>query len=135
MHYTGQRIPDARLMVGNIVAALLVAACGVTHGQIDRGTDTALYAPRPLQRIADPRDFYPDASKRAHETGEVVLRFRIGNDGIAGGPFVVDEAHSTAPRLVRAAEQLFKLQQTSGLDYYCRLCNPPPVPNTTPIFY
>jgi hypothetical protein len=63
--------------------------------------------------------------------------------------------------LVRAAEQLFdgsryeigghyrhdvtasvlfeimpcgKLQQTWGLDYYYRLCNPPPARNDTPIF-
>ena len=140
-------------MGGNLVLALLVAACTVTSGQADRGTETILYAPRPLNRIVDGLSgFYPDASKRATETGEVILHFRMGADGVAEEPFVVDETHSTAPRLVKAAEQLFhrsqyeigeryrhevtasvlfeimpcgKLQQTSGLDYYYRLCNPP----------
>jgi outer membrane biosynthesis protein TonB len=134
------------------MSALLLTACTVTNGHADRSSETILYAPRLLNRIMDPWDYYPDASKRAIETGEVVLHFRIGADGIAEEPFVVDEAHSTAPRLVKAARQLFqrsryeigepyrhevtasvlfeimpcwKLQPTSGLDYYYRLCNPP----------
>jgi hypothetical protein len=147
-------------MLPLMTAVLLVAACTVTNGHADRGTETVLYAPRPLKLIQDPTPFYPDASKRAHETGEVS---RIGADGIAQDPFVVDEAHSTgAPRLIKAAHQLFqrsryeageryrhevtasvlfeimpcgKLQPTSGLDYYYRLCNPPiPVPEDAPHF-
>jgi hypothetical protein len=149
---TRRRIVSTIQWGSGLVLALLVAACTVTGGHSEKGTDTILYAPRLLQRIADPSDFYPDASKRAHETGEVVLHFRIGADGMAKDPFVVDEAHSTAPRLVKAAEQLLqlgrfetgegfrrnvtgsvlfeimpcgKLPQTSGLDYYYRLCNLP----------
>jgi Gram-negative bacterial TonB protein C-terminal len=159
---TRRRILGAVQVGANLVLVLLLAACTVTNGQADRGTESILYAPRPLKRIMDPSDFYPDASKRATETGEVILHFRIGADGIAEEPFIVDEAHSTAPRLVKAAQQLFyrsryevgesyrhevtasvlfeimpcgKLQQTSGLDYYYRLCNPPTrVPEDAPHF-
>jgi len=122
-----------------------------------------LYAPRPLKLISGPNDFYPNDSKRAKETGEVILQFRIGADGIAQEPFVVDEVHSTsAPRLIKAAKQLYqrsryeigkgyrhevtasvlfevmpcgKLQQASGLDYYYRLCVPPvPLVENLPVF-
>ena len=155
-----RRVGSAAYAGGNLLLTLLVAACTVTSGQADRGA--MLYAPRPLKRIIDPSDFYPDASKRATETGEVILHFRIGADGIAEQPFVVDEAHTTAPRLVKAAQQLFyrsryeigdgyrrevtasvlfeimpcgKLQPMSGLDYYYRLCNPPiRVPEDAPHF-
>jgi hypothetical protein len=62
---TRRRVGRAVQWGGNLVPALLVAACTVTSGQADRGTETILYAPRPLNRIVDPSDFYPDASKRA----------------------------------------------------------------------
>jgi hypothetical protein len=155
-----RRFPSAvQLGLTLVSALLLVGACTVTNGQADRGTETVLYAPRPLKRIMETSDYYPDASKRATETGEIILHFRIGADGIAQEPFVVDEARSIAsPRLIKAAKQLYyrsryevgeryrhevtasvlfeimpcgKLQQSSGLDYYYRLCIPPiqPVPD------
>ncbi len=136
-----------------VPAVLLVAACTVTNGRVDRGTEPVLYAPRLLTRIMDQNDYYPDPSRRRSETGEVILHFRIGADGIAQEPFLVDEARSTSsPRLIKAAEQLFdrsryeigerykdevtasvlfeiipcgELEQASGLDYYYHLCIPP----------
>jgi len=155
-----RRVASAGPVTLTLVSGLLfVAACTVTNGHADRGTETILYAPRPLKMEQDPTPYYPDASKRAKETGEVILHFRIGADGMAQEPFILDEAHSTsAPRLIKAAKQLFqrsryeigeryrhevtasvlfqimpcgKLQQASGLDYYYNLCIPPlqPVPD------
>jgi len=149
-----RRVASAGEVTLTLVSALLfLAACTVTNGQADRGTETILYAPRPLELMNAPNDFYPDASKRAKETGEVILHFRIGADGIAQEPFIVDEVHSTStPRLIKAAKQLFqrsryeigeryrhevtasvlfeimpcgKLKQESGLDYYYNLCISP----------
>jgi outer membrane biosynthesis protein TonB len=62
---------------------LYVAACTVTNGLAGRGTECILYVPRPLKVEQDPTPYYPDASKRAKETGEVILHFRIGVDGLA----------------------------------------------------
>ena len=134
----------------------LLGGCSLTNGYAGRGTETIPYAPRPLKVEQDPTPYYPDASKRARETGEVILRFRIGADGMAQEPFIVDEANSTsAPRLIKAAKQLFqrsryeigdhyrhevtasvlfeimpcgKIQQASGFDYYYHLCIPPLLP-------
>jgi hypothetical protein len=58
-----------------------VAACTVTNGRAGRGTESILYAPRPLKVEQDPTPYYPHASKRAKETREVILHFRIGTAG------------------------------------------------------
>jgi hypothetical protein len=78
------RIGDAggaKLILVSIL--LYVAACTVTNGLAGRGTECILYVPRPLKVEQDPTPYYPDASKRAKETGEVILHFRIGVDGVA----------------------------------------------------
>jgi outer membrane biosynthesis protein TonB len=134
-----------------VLAFLLVAACSTTNGQADRGTQTIRFAPRSLAKNLSPSEYYPDASKRAHETGEVILHFHIGSEGIAQAPFVVDETTKDFPRLVEAAQKILrdtryesgehyrhevtvsvlfelvpdcgKLQPTSSLDYYYRLCD------------
>jgi hypothetical protein len=100
-----------------------------------------------------PSDYYPDASLRAGETGEVILHFHIGSDGIAQAPFVVDEATKAVPRLIEEAQKMLtdthnesgeryrhevtasvlfeiipdcgKLQSTPRIDYHYRLCVPP----------
>jgi hypothetical protein len=133
-----------------VPAFLLVAACSTTNGQADRGTQTIRFAPRSLAKNLSPSDYYPDASKRAYETGEVILHFHIGSDGMAQAPFVVDETTKDFPRLIETAQKILngtryesgeryrhavtasvlfelmpdcgKLQSTSGLDYYYRLC-------------
>jgi hypothetical protein len=117
---------------------------------------TIHFAPPLVKRwTSPPNDYYPDASRRAHETGEVILHFRIGADGIAQEPLVVDDATSAVPRLIEEAEKLFrstryetderyrhevtasvlfeimpcgKLKATAGLDYYLSLCVPAFVP-------
>jgi hypothetical protein len=131
-------------------AACLLAACSTTNSQADRGTQTIRFAPRSLAKNLSPSEYYPDASKRAHETGEVILHFHIGSEGIAQAPFVVDETTKDFPRLIEAAQKMLrdtryesgehyrhevtasvlfelmpdcgKLQATSGIDYYYRLC-------------
>jgi hypothetical protein len=55
-----------------------VAACTITNGHAGRGTESILYAPRPLKMQQDPTPYYPDASKRAKETGELILHFGLG---------------------------------------------------------
>jgi hypothetical protein len=131
---------------------VLVAACTTTNDRADRGTETFAFAPRSLEKRLSPSEYYPDASKRAHETGEVILHFHIGSDGIAQAPFVVDETTKDFPRLIEAAQKILrntryesgeryrhevtasvlfeltsdcgKLQSTPGIDYYYRLCVP-----------
>jgi TonB family protein len=52
-------------------------------------------------------DFYPDASRRAREGGEVVVIFTIGPKGTADEPITVDQEKSaTSPRLQMAARQI-----------------------------
>jgi hypothetical protein len=142
-----------RLIYAVVSMVFIVTACTITNGNAGRDIETIRYAPRPLKVDPDPTLYYPDASKRAKETGEVILHFRVGADGMAQEPFIVDEASSTAaPRLIKAAKQLFersryeigeryrhevtasvlfeimpcgKLQQSSGFDYYYHLCIPP----------
>jgi hypothetical protein len=136
-----------------VPAFLLVAACSTTNGQADRGTQTIRFAPRSLAKNLSPSDYYPDASKRAYETGEVILHFHIGSDGIAQAPFVVAEATKAVPRLIEEAQKMLtdthyesgeryrhevtasvlfeiipdcgKLQSTPRIDYHYRLCVPP----------
>jgi Gram-negative bacterial TonB protein C-terminal len=140
-----------------VPAVLLIAACTTPNSRTDRGTEAFVFAPRSLENNLSPSEYYPDASKRAHETGEVILHFHIGSDGKARAPFVVDETTKGFPRLVEAAQKILsnsryesgeryrhevtasvlfemppdcgKLHFTSGLDYYYRLCvEPRPIP-------
>jgi TonB family protein len=143
-----------------IVSLMILGACRVnTPGP---SHEPVRFAPRLLRPFYAP-EYYPDASKRAHETGEVVLRFHIGPDGIARGPFVADAERSTgSPRLIDAAQKVFyrhrfeagesyrhdvtasvlfeimpcgRLQATTGLDYYQRLCiDPIKLPEQWPVF-
>jgi hypothetical protein len=134
-------------------ATCLLAACTATNNRAERGTGAILFAPRSLEKRLSFSDYYPDASKRAHETGEVILHFHIDSDGIAQAPFVGDETTKDFPRLIEAAQKILmnthyesgeryrhqvtasvlfelmpdcgKLQSTSGIDYYYRLCVPP----------
>jgi hypothetical protein len=136
-----------------VPAFLVVAACTTTNRVAGRGAETILFAPRSLGKRLSPSEYYPDGSNRAHETGEVILHFHIGSDGIAQAPFVVDEATKAVPRLIEEAQKMLtdthyesgeryrhevtasvlfeiipdcgKLQSTPRIDYYYRLCVPP----------
>lgn len=136
-----------------VLAFFLVAACSTTNGQPDRGAQTIRFAPRSLAKNLSPSEYYPDASRRAHETGEVILHFKIGTDGMAQAPYVVDETTKAVPRLIEEVQKMLrdthyesgehyrhavtagvelmsdrgKLQSTLGIDYYYRLCVPPRV--------
>ena len=124
-----------------------------TNHRADRGTEAIVFAPRSLQKVLRPSDYYPAASIRAGETGEVILHFHIGSDGIAQKPLVVDKPSKDFPRLIEAAQKILndtryesreryrhevtasvsfeimpgcgKLQSTPDIDIYYRLCVPP----------
>jgi hypothetical protein len=141
-----------RIGLSLVPAFLLLSACSTTNGQANRGTQAIRFAPRALAKNLSPSEYYPDASIRAGETREVILHFHIGSDGMAQAPYVVDEATNAVARLIEEAQKMLrdthyesgeryrhevtasvlfeimpcgKLQQTSGLDYYYRLCVPP----------
>ncbi len=136
-------------LLGLVPVLLFLGACAVSP---DRGSKDIRYAPPPRKVMNDATAWYPDASKRARETGEVILHFHIGADGIAEEPFVVDDASTATPRLIDAAKNMFlrsryeigeryrhevaasvlfefmpcgEIHQAPGLDYYYTLCIPP----------
>jgi outer membrane biosynthesis protein TonB len=136
-----------------VPAFLLLSACSTTNGQANRGTQAIRFAPRALAKNLSPSEYYPDASIRAGETGEVILHFHIGSDGMAQAPYVVDEATNAVARLIEEAQKMLrdthyesgeryrhevtasvlfeiipdcgKLHSTPRIDYYYRLCVPP----------
>jgi hypothetical protein len=142
-------------------ALVLGAVCSAGRWRADADTPTIHFAPPQLNPWKESMALacYPDASMRAKERGEVILHFKIGADGIAQEPFVLDEATTGARRLIEAAEKLFHrthyavgdhyrhevtasvlfeimpcgaLKATLGLDYYLSLCIPPKVEFSLP---
>lgn len=132
--------------------ALSLAACAITGGGSTKAAAPILFAPRTTSLVRPLGDFYPDASLRAREVGQVVLHFHIGDDGWAKEPFEVDVAATEATaRLIYAAQKMFratryeagerfrhdvtgsvvfeimpcgKIVPLARLDYYYHLCNP-----------
>jgi len=49
------------------------------------------------------------ASKRAHETGRIVIHFTVKAAGLAQEPFILDEEESTTyPRLIETARKMLR---------------------------
>jgi hypothetical protein len=144
-----------------VPALVLAISCTTTKPQVESAAHPIPFAPRAL-KIERWNGWYPDASKRAHETGEVIVHFNIGTDGNAREPFVIDKSTRDMPRLMEAAQKLLRdsryesgehfrhevtasilfeltpcgtLKQTEGLDYYVWLCIDPikPVMMDVPI--
>lgn len=96
-----------------ILLIYLLAACGFRAANDGRAPESGASAgsvapPLPeAYKSSSLLDFYPDASKRAHESGEVIVNFTVGPNGIAGEPIAVDEQKSVpVPRLRTAARQI-----------------------------
>lgn len=101
-----------------VLAFFLVAACSTTNGQPDRGAQTIRFAPRSLAKNLSPSEYYPDASRRAHETGEVILHFKIGTDGMAQAPYVVDETTKAVPRLIEEVQKMLRDTHYESGEHY-----------------
>ena len=99
----------AFLRFGAIGALIITASAtsGCISGKVlppaGQATAPRMVAPT----AASSSTYYPDASRRANETGLVVLHFSVAKNGKAEGPFLMDDkAMATAPsvRLINAAE-------------------------------
>src|ERR1700735_3285064 len=53
-------------------------------------------------------EYYPDASKRAHETGEVVVEFTVAADGAVQHITVNEQRSARLPRLFDAATKMLQ---------------------------
>jgi TonB family protein len=95
----------------------LVFLCGTDGCTTTSATRAATRAPHSAAPVAPPLperykngsfiEYYPDASRRAHESGEVVLEFTVGPKGLVDEPIAVNEQKSvTFPRLQKAARQI-----------------------------
>ena len=100
-------------------------------------------------------EYYPDASRRAHDTGEVIVDFTIAPDGKVQHIAVNEQRSAQLPRLFRAATQIVQglnlavgdnyktslsmsivfeiapcgnVPHSSGPDYYTFLCIDPVLP-------
>jgi TonB family protein len=97
-------------------------------------------------------EYYPDASKRAHETGEVIVNFTVAANGVVNNITVNEHASAPFPRLLNAATKIVQglklavgdkyktsltmsivfeiapcgiVSHSSGPDYYTFLCVDP----------
>jgi TonB family protein len=152
-----------RLMPIAVVVLCATVGCNTT-GE----TRAAASAPQSAPPVAPPLperykngssiEYYPDASRRAHESGEVVVEFTVGPKGLVDEPIAVNEQKSAAfPRLQNAARQIAQgirfpvddaykrtltasivfeisdcgtVRHSGGADYDLNLClNPPRDPN------
>jgi TonB family protein len=100
-------------------------------------------------------EYYPDASKRAHETGEVIVDFSVATNGVVDHIAVNEHTSAPFPRLHKAATQIVQglnlavgdnyktslsmsivfeiapcgnVPHSSGPDYYTVLCSDPVPP-------
>jgi TonB family protein len=105
-------------------------------------------------------EYYPDASKRAHETGEVIVKFTVAANGVVNNIAVNEQGSVPLPRLLNAAVKIVQglklavgdnyktsltmsivfeiapcgnVPHSSGPDYFTFLCiDPiPPIPFQT----
>src|ERR1700722_16333533 len=53
-------------------------------------------------------EYYPDASKRAHETGEVIVEFAVAGDGAVQHITVNEQRSAPYPRLSDAATTMLQ---------------------------
>jgi outer membrane biosynthesis protein TonB len=104
--------------------SLLLLATGCTSGSAPRQT-TARDETPPISML--PLDtstldyYYPDASRRAKETGRVVARLTIGANGVPEEPIDIDSEQSTSyPRLLDATRKIFRRRQFAIGDGYSR---------------
>jgi Gram-negative bacterial TonB protein C-terminal len=101
---------------------LLAAGCASTDMP---GQSTARDQAPPISMLppdtANLNYYYPDASRRAKEVGQVIARLTIGANGIAEEPIDIDtERSSSYPRLLDATRKIFRRKQFAIGDGYSR---------------
>jgi hypothetical protein len=107
-----------------ILLLFLLQATGCASTHVPRQTTARDGAP-PISMLpldtANLDYYYPDASRRAKEVGEVVARLTIGANGIAEEPIDIDTEQSTSyPRLLDATRKIFHRRQFAIGDGYRR---------------
>lgn len=63
-------------------------------------------------------EYYPDASKRAHETGEVIVNFTVAANGVVNNIAVNEHASAPYPRLLNAATKIVQELKLAVGDNY-----------------
>jgi TonB family protein len=114
-------------IISVILAALVLVFTGgcVTdrHAQ-ESPIPTPLAAPSLPEGLRDGQkllDYYPDASKRAHEQGRVVVKLQIGASGTLDRPMQIDRERTDAtPRLEEAAQKILSGAKFEAGDNYKR---------------
>src|ERR1700733_6007688 len=133
-----------------LVSVLLASGCASP-----KHIDKPLLLPPPLPErylTGGFIEYYPDASKRAHETGEVIVNFTVAANGVVNNIIVNEHASAPFPRLLNAATKIVQglklavgdkyktsltmsivfeiapccnVSHSSGPDYYTFLCVDP----------
>jgi len=98
---------NARVLSAVLVGAIVVS--GHSSAQNVSSPEDRAIAPSILAPPRDAGEYYPAASLRSGETGQVVLRFTVNADGKAVEPFTMDgTSGSSTYRLIVAAEQYLR---------------------------
>jgi hypothetical protein len=88
------------------------AGCANNRQAPERPVSIPLVAPPLPEQLRDGQnllEYYPDASKRAHEQGRVVVKLKIGASGALDLPMQIDrDLTDAAPRLAEAALKILK---------------------------
>lgn len=108
---------------GLVIAVLSLAlASGCASPKL---VDKPLLVAPPLPeayRSGNLLEYYPDASKRAHETGEVIVDFAVAADGKLQNVSVNEQRSASFPRLFKAATQIVQgLKLAVGDNYKTQL--------------
>jgi TonB family protein len=89
----------------------LVAGCVHNRHAPERPVSIPLAVPPLPERLRDGQkllEYYPDASKRAHEQGRVVVKLHIGASGALDLPQIDSGLTDAAPRLAEAALKILR---------------------------
>jgi hypothetical protein len=132
------------LKVGLLIAFQIFAfagtGCTTPSKPIHPTSQDALVAPPMTNSNHDMSDWYPDASRRMHETGMVVIHFTVGDRGVPKQPFIVDEKTSAPDRLIDIAQKAlygairlqvgagYKQSLTASFLFELEPCSFPPTP-------
>jgi hypothetical protein len=95
-----------------LLVLVLVAGCVNNRHALERPVSLALAAPPLPEGLRDGQkllEYYPDASKRAHEQGRVVVKLQTGASGVTELPMQIDsDLTDAAPRLQETALKILK---------------------------
>jgi TonB family protein len=88
---------------------LMTAAAGCATHRPAKQTPAPVAPPLPKALSGRLLEYYPDASKRQHEQGRVVIDAEIGPSGVFEQPVSIDRAQTdAAPRLEEAASKILR---------------------------